>query len=105
MKKKNTAQFFGISKSSTKLPTQSFYFYLISISVLFHTGRYTGYVPQYRYRIGETFGKTTHKIMLDPHIQLADKLVLSDRSSDNYQVRRAPRKKTFCGKGDTTGKL
>ncbi|XP_034234707.1 UPF0605 protein CG18335-like [Thrips palmi] len=49
---------------------------------------YTGYVPQYRYRIGETFGKTTHKIMLDPHVQLADKLVLSDRSSDNYQVTR-----------------
>ncbi|KAJ1520960.1 hypothetical protein ONE63_004036 [Megalurothrips usitatus] len=49
---------------------------------------YTGYVPQYRYRIGETFGKTTHKIMLDPHIQLAERLVLSDRSSDNYQVAR-----------------
>ncbi|KAE8742514.1 hypothetical protein FOCC_FOCC011924 [Frankliniella occidentalis] len=47
---------------------------------------YTGYVPQWRYRIGETFGKTTHKIMMDPHTNMADQLVLSDRSVDNYQI-------------------
>ncbi|KAK3920350.1 UPF0605 protein, partial [Frankliniella fusca] len=49
---------------------------------------YTGYVPQCRYRIGETFGRTSHKLMLDPHTNLAEKLVLSDRSTDNYQVTR-----------------
>lgn len=58
----------------------------LSCASLLVLDRYTGYVPQYRYRIGETFGKTTHKIMLDPHIQLAEKLVLSDRSTDSYQV-------------------
>ncbi|NWX19890.1 F166A protein, partial [Aegotheles bennettii] len=29
---------------------------------------YDGFVPQYKYRFGETFGKTTHRLLMDPGV-------------------------------------
>lgn len=49
---------------------------------------YTGFCPQYKYRIGDTYGTTTHKVLLDPTVHHAEKLVLSDRLADDYQVLR-----------------
>ncbi|CAH0552490.1 unnamed protein product [Brassicogethes aeneus] len=53
---------------------------------------YTGFCPQYKYRIGDTFGTTTHKVLLDPTVHHAEKLVLSDRTRDDFQVYRPPTK-------------
>ncbi|KAG5899625.1 hypothetical protein JTB14_037283 [Gonioctena quinquepunctata] len=53
---------------------------------------YTGFCPQYKYRLGDTYGTLTHKVLLDPTVCHAEKLVLSDRSADDYQTfRPAPR--------------
>ncbi|XP_032667816.1 UPF0605 protein CG18335-like [Odontomachus brunneus] len=41
---------------------------------------YAGYCPQYRFRCGETFAKTTHKLLLDPAVNHADMLILSSRA-------------------------
>lgn len=49
---------------------------------------YTGFCPEYKYRIGDTYGTTTHKVLLDPTVHHAEKLVLSDRLHDDYQVFR-----------------
>ncbi|XP_069685802.1 CIMIP2 protein CG18335-like [Periplaneta americana] len=51
---------------------------------------YTGYCPQYRYRVGHTYGGQTHKLLLDPTVSHSEKLVLSDRTVDDYQVYRPP---------------
>lgn len=53
--------------------------------------KYTGYCPQYKYRIGDTYGTTTHKVILDPTVHHAEKLVLSDRTADDFQVTRPPK--------------
>ncbi|EFN87420.1 UPF0605 protein CG18335 [Harpegnathos saltator] len=42
---------------------------------------YAGYCPQYRFRCGETFAKTTHKLLLDPTVDHADMLILSSRAA------------------------
>lgn len=47
---------------------------------------YAGFCPQYKYRMGDTYGTTTHKLLLDPTVNHAEKLVLSDRTADDYQV-------------------
>ncbi|KAL1505685.1 hypothetical protein ABEB36_005191 [Hypothenemus hampei] len=49
---------------------------------------YTGFCPQYKYRIGNTYGTTTHKVLLDPTVHHAEKLVLSDRYADDYKTFR-----------------
>lgn len=49
---------------------------------------YTGHIPQYSYRVGDTFGTTTHKLLIDPCISHAENLVLSDNRADNYDVYR-----------------
>ncbi|CAH0699295.1 unnamed protein product [Spodoptera exigua] len=46
---------------------------------------YTGHCPEYKYRIGDTYGSTTHKILLDPSVQHSERLVLSDRTADDFQ--------------------
>lgn len=38
--------------------------------------------------MGDTYGTTTHKLLLDPTVNHAEKLVLSDRTVDDYQVRK-----------------
>ena len=44
----------------------------------YHTPGYCGYVPQYKYRIGNTYGKTTHKLFVDNTVPSSGKLVLTD---------------------------
>ncbi|KAB0802592.1 hypothetical protein PPYR_04778 [Photinus pyralis] len=53
---------------------------------------YTGFCPQYKYRIGDSYGTTTHKLLLDPTVSHAEKLILSDRTVDDYQVLRPPQR-------------
>ncbi|XP_015599184.1 UPF0605 protein CG18335 [Cephus cinctus] len=52
---------------------------------------YSGYCPQYRFRCGETYGNLTHKLLLDPTINHAETLILSNRISDDYEVTRPPK--------------
>ncbi|XP_017796158.1 PREDICTED: UPF0605 protein CG18335 [Habropoda laboriosa] len=52
---------------------------------------YAGYCPQYRYRCGETYGSLTHKLLLDPTINHAETLILSNRVTDDYEVQRPPK--------------
>lgn len=47
-----------------------------------YISHYTGYAPQYRYRIGHL----THRLLIDPQIHHAQKLVLSNRS--DYAVAK-----------------
>lgn len=54
---------------------------------------YTGHCPQYKYREGATYGSQTHKLLLDPTVQHAEYLVLSDRTANDYQVVRRPAQK------------
>lgn len=49
---------------------------------------YGGYCPKYIYRIGDTYGSQTHKLLIDPSAGHAEKIVLSDRSVDDYRVQR-----------------
>lgn len=51
---------------------------------------YTGFCPQYKYRLGDTYGTTTHKVLLDPTVHHSEKLVLSDRTVDDYSTYRPP---------------
>lgn len=51
---------------------------------------YTGFCPQYKYRLGNTYGTTTHKVLLDPTVHHSQKLVLSDRTVDDYYIYRPP---------------
>ncbi|NXG73998.1 F166A protein, partial [Baryphthengus martii] len=30
---------------------------------------YDGFVPQYRYQFGESFGKTTYRLLTDPNVR------------------------------------
>lgn len=52
---------------------------------------YAGYCPQYRYRCGETYGSLTHKLLLDPTVNHAETLILSNRVTDDYEVQRPPK--------------
>ncbi|XP_053992705.1 UPF0605 protein CG18335-like [Hylaeus volcanicus] len=52
---------------------------------------YAGYCPQYRYRCGETYGSITHKVLLDPTVNHAETLILSNRVTDDYEVQRPPK--------------
>ncbi|KAL6258365.1 hypothetical protein P5V15_010318 [Pogonomyrmex californicus] len=49
---------------------------------------YSGYCPQYRFNYGETYAKATHKLLLDPTINHANTLVLSNRATDKYEIWR-----------------
>lgn len=60
--------------------------------------RYTGHCPEYKYRIGDTYGSTTHKILLDPSVQHSERLVLSDRTADDFQVSNVKNNDTISSK-------
>ncbi|XP_055631965.1 UPF0605 protein CG18335-like [Toxorhynchites rutilus septentrionalis] len=53
---------------------------------------YTGYCPQFIYRVGNTYSSLSHKLLIDPTVAHAEKLVLSDRSTDEYQICRPSQK-------------
>ncbi|KAF5295563.1 hypothetical protein FQR65_LT10426 [Abscondita terminalis] len=53
---------------------------------------YTGFVPQYKDRIGDTYGTTSHKLLLDPTVSHAEKLILADIKVDNSRVVRPSQK-------------
>ncbi|NWR55279.1 F166A protein, partial [Bucorvus abyssinicus] len=38
---------------------------------------YTGFVPQYNYRFGETFGKTTYRLLTDPGVRKSPRSLLA----------------------------
>ncbi|CAH2215916.1 jg7420 [Pararge aegeria aegeria] len=61
------------------------------VSVKENIASYTGHCPEYKYRIGDTYGSTTHKILLDPSVSHSERLVLSDRTADDFQIFRPPR--------------
>jgi len=47
---------------------------------------YQGYCPQYKFKVGDTYGSQTHKLLLDPSIPHSGKLVLSDNTADFYNI-------------------
>ncbi|XP_053665424.1 UPF0605 protein CG18335-like [Anopheles marshallii] len=51
---------------------------------------YTGYCPQYMYRIGNTYSSLTHRLLIDPTVAHSEKLILSDRTNDEYSIERQP---------------
>ncbi|KAK3591457.1 hypothetical protein CHS0354_033458 [Potamilus streckersoni] len=44
----------------------------------YHTPGYGGFCPQFKYKIGETFGKTTSSLLRDENVASSGKLVLAD---------------------------
>lgn len=38
---------------------------------------YEGFLPQYNYQFGETYGKTTYRLLTDPHIRRSPRSVLA----------------------------
>lgn len=58
----------------------------------YHTPGYGGFCPQFKYKIGETFGKTTSKLLNDESVASSGKLVLADiRASSAPAVDCDPR--------------
>ncbi|XP_011700735.1 PREDICTED: UPF0605 protein CG18335-like [Wasmannia auropunctata] len=52
---------------------------------------YSGYCPQDRFNCGETYAKTTHRLLLDPTINHAKTLVLANRATDDFEAWRPSR--------------
>ncbi|XP_065593255.1 ciliary microtubule inner protein 2A [Cyrtonyx montezumae] len=42
-----------------------------------HIPGYEGFVPQYNYQFGETYGKTTHRLLADPRVRGSPRSVLA----------------------------
>lgn len=40
------------------------------------------------YRVGDTYGTLTHKLLIDPSVSHAEKVIVSTRGSDEYHVER-----------------
>lgn len=49
--------------------------------------RYCGYVPQFKYQIGETFGSHTHKLLIDPKVASSGSPVLGDTQPSPNKTR------------------
>lgn len=47
---------------------------------------YTGYCPQNKYRVSDTYGSLTHKLLIDPCIPHAERIILSNH--DDYHIHR-----------------
>lgn len=56
--------------------------------IIFLCDSYTGHCPQYKYRISDTFGSQTHKLLIDPCAGHSEKIILSDRTVDDYHIER-----------------
>ncbi|XP_058796840.1 UPF0605 protein CG18335-like [Phymastichus coffea] len=52
---------------------------------------YTGYCPQNRFICGDSYANASHQLLLDPMVNHADKLVLTDNTK-NYEVTK-PKKR------------
>ncbi|XP_006818423.1 ciliary microtubule inner protein 2B-like [Saccoglossus kowalevskii] len=46
----------------------------------YHTPGYCGFCPQFKYQIGETFGKTTSQLLTNPHVASSPRPVLAETS-------------------------
>ncbi|XP_071481424.1 ciliary microtubule inner protein 2B-like [Diadema antillarum] len=44
----------------------------------YHTPGYCGFCPQFKFQIGETFGRTTTRLLTDPKVPKSDRTLLSD---------------------------
>ncbi|NWY39894.1 F166A protein, partial [Sylvia atricapilla] len=42
---------------------------------------YGGYVPQFTFRFGDTYGRTTHKLLLDPTVSKSPRSLLAPLDS------------------------
>lgn len=51
---------------------------LLMISLYFSFRRYCGYCPQFKYQIGETFGRTTSQLLTTSSVASSGRPVLSD---------------------------
>lgn len=52
----------------------------------YHTPGYGGFCPQFKYKIGETFGKTTHKLLKDDAVASSGELVLAEIRASSAPV-------------------
>ncbi|XP_009992646.1 PREDICTED: protein FAM166A [Chaetura pelagica] len=43
----------------------------------YHIPGYEGFIPQYNYRFGETFGRTTHRLLTDPEVVRSPRSLLA----------------------------
>ncbi len=48
--------------------------------------RYSGYVPQAKYRPGNTYGVTSHRVLLDPCIHMSPRSVLNNIHPEHCTV-------------------
>ena len=60
-----------------------------------HSHRYCGYVPQFKYQIGQTFGNHTHELLTDPQVPSSSRPVLSDTSPGGQQPSLCKTKEDF----------
>ncbi|XP_076454599.1 ciliary microtubule inner protein 2B-like [Babylonia areolata] len=60
----------------------------------YHTPGYGGFCPQFKYRIGETFGKTTNKLLGEESVASSGRLVLAQIFPDQDQAGRAEATRT-----------
>lgn len=48
---------------------------------------YAGYVPQFKYKFGNTYGCQTNRIFMDPCVTMSPRAVLTDTCGDCCPVR------------------
>ncbi|KAH3794742.1 protein FAM166B-like [Dreissena polymorpha] len=61
----------------------------------YHTPGYGGFCPQFKYQIGETFGKTTSKLLRSDAVASSGKLVLADIRASSAPVMEDDPKATL----------
>ena len=44
----------------------------------YHIPRYLGYIPQFKFQIGNTYGQTTHNLLTDKNVATSGKTVLAN---------------------------
>jgi Protein of unknown function (DUF2475) len=73
----------------------------------FSFSSYTGYVPQFRYRVGKTFGELTHKLFIDPCVTHGEKLIVSDNvhGDGKSKLGMSPRKSCEELRAELTGRI
>ncbi|NXR12574.1 F166A protein, partial [Semnornis frantzii] len=46
--------------------------------------RYEGFVPQYKYRFGETYGRTTWRLLTDPGVRKSPRSLLAPLHPEKF---------------------